>query len=91
MYITGGQTDLIRGRFVTDVWRFDGFEHSWKTVTTMPSVRRHHGSCGSDTDLFLLGGFGRFRDLLDSFQRYNTVTGMLLTCAQFLFVETFVG
>ena len=77
LYLSGGQPSMMRGNFVTDVWKFDGFLHTWTIVTQMPVKRRHHGTCASDTELFLLGGFGSYRSRLDSFEKYNTATGIV--------------
>jgi len=75
MYISGGQNDIGRGQFEKDVWKFDAFKRTWSVVTQMEIPRRNHGTCSSETELFVLGGFGKYRVLLDSFQKYDTVTG----------------
>lgn len=74
--MTGGQPDIRKGRAIKHVWKFDGLFHTWKMVTQLTMERRHHGACGSHTELFLLGGFGNYRQKLDSFQKYDTEAGL---------------
>ncbi|XP_052777290.1 kelch-like protein 30 [Mya arenaria] len=75
LYLSGGQSDVLRGKFVNEVWKYDGFHGNWTVATEMALPRRHHAACGSDTELFILGGFGKFRVMLDSFQKYDTTSG----------------
>ncbi|KAK3599908.1 hypothetical protein CHS0354_022493, partial [Potamilus streckersoni] len=71
LYLTGGETVLGKNKWMMDVWKYDGFEESWKVVTSLQGPRRHHGMCGGDDSFFLLGGFGRYRVMLDSVERYH--------------------
>lgn len=71
MYISGGQADLLRQVYETKVWRFDSFTLKWEHLTDMLSCRRHHGTCASEGSYFVLGGFGKFRKCLDTFEEYD--------------------
>ena len=80
MYISGGQADLLRQVYETKVWRFDSFTLKWEHLTDMPSCRRHHGTCASEGSYFVLGGFGKFRKCLDTFEEYDIEQGRLSKC-----------
>ncbi|XP_053404287.1 kelch-like protein 30 [Mercenaria mercenaria] len=73
VYLSGGQLSMTRYSMVMDVWKLDGFDLQWEKVTKLSSPRRHHGACGSQTSLFIMGGFGKYRDILDTVQQYDTV------------------
>ena len=75
MYISGGQVDLLRQTYETKVWRFDSFTEKWEHLTDLLSCRRHHGSCASEGSYYVLGGFGKFRKCLNTFEEYDIEKG----------------
>ena len=66
---------LGRNKWALDVCRFDTLRRVWSQVTTLPSPRRHHTAIGWDQFLYLIGGFGKHRILLDSVHCYDTQKG----------------
>ncbi|KAL3868846.1 hypothetical protein ACJMK2_041603 [Sinanodonta woodiana] len=71
LYLAGGEAVLGKSKWMMDVWKYDGFEESWKIVTSLKGPRRHHGMCSDDDSFYLLGGFGRYRVMLDSIEQYH--------------------
>ena len=67
-----------RNRWQLNVWKFDTFEESWEAVSQLPQPRRQLALVAIDTDLYLIGGFGRHRIVLETVEKYDTVTGKVL-------------
>ena len=78
MYISGGQANLLRNTHETKVWRFDSFTEKWEHLTDLSSCRRHHGSCASEGSYYVLGGFGKYRKCLSTFEEYDIEKGWLV-------------
>jgi len=75
LYICGGEYELGHNTWFNDVWRYDGITQCWHKVHRLPAPRRHHSAVSWGDDLYLIGGFGRYRVLLDNVQRLNINTG----------------
>ena len=76
MYISGGQANLLRNTHETKVWRFDSFTEKWEHLTDLLSCRRHHGSCATESSYYVLGGFGKYRKCLNTFEEYDIEKGL---------------
>lgn len=68
---------MTRSSWILDVWKLDGFTLRWEKATKLKSPRRHHGACGSNDSIFIIGGFGKFRDILSTVEQYDTHNGKL--------------
>ncbi|KAL5011640.1 hypothetical protein ScPMuIL_010191 [Solemya velum] len=56
------------------VWCFHSFKQKWDVVTRLTQPRRHHGMCVFGNSFYLIGGFGRYRTILKSFEQYDVKT-----------------
>ena len=75
MYVSGGQPNFCRQVYELKVWRFDSFTLKWSHFSDLPSCKRHHGTCASETSYYVLGGFGKFRKSLSIFEEYHIERG----------------
>ena len=74
LYIIGGETELGRNQWHYDVWCYDTFRESWEVVSRLRQPRRHHGIIVFGTHIYVIGGFGRYRVVLDNVDRFDTVS-----------------
>lgn len=74
LYVIGGETCLGRSQWHYDVWRYDTFGECWDVVSRLRQPRRHHGVIVFGTHIYVVGGFGRYRVVLDSVDRFDTVS-----------------
>ncbi|CAH1774919.1 unnamed protein product [Owenia fusiformis] len=85
LYVSGGEVDFGRNKWQRSLWRYDLFNPAkWEEVAYIPSQRRHHGSCCISSDIYLVGGFGQYRQILHSVTKYNTETDEWNDCASLL-------
>ncbi|XP_064625510.1 kelch-like protein 24a isoform X2 [Lineus longissimus] len=75
LYITGGEKNRGRNQWCRDVWRYNPFEDVWDVPTELPGPRRHHCVCTDGENMYLMGGFGSYRYILDTTDVYNVNTG----------------
>ena len=75
LYMSGGEVKLGRNKWYNKLLRYDSFNREWKELSEMPHPRRHHSMVAWGKHLYLIGGFGRHRIMLDSVDRYDTQTG----------------
>ncbi|KAG8232725.1 hypothetical protein J437_LFUL013318 [Ladona fulva] len=82
--LLGGQHYVGHGDCIKSVWKFRNFgepgEGEWIQEAVLQNPRRHHSMCTLNDDLYLIGGFGRHRVLLDSMERYHVPTGTWHSC-----------
>ncbi len=64
-----------RNNWHNKLLRFDSFTNEWHEAGELPAPRRHFSMVAWGRHLYLIGGFGRHRLLLDSVDRYDTETG----------------
>ncbi|XP_074643380.1 ectoderm-neural cortex protein 1-like [Tubulanus polymorphus] len=76
LYLTGGERKLGKNGWMMDVWCYDLIFMTWKVVTKLTQPRRNHTICSHGDYLYLIGGFGRHRLILDSAERFNIKTGI---------------
>ena len=73
--MSGGELQLGRNKWYDKLLKYDSFNREWKELGEIPHPRRHHNMIAWGEHLYLVGGFGRHRIMLDSVDRYNTQTG----------------
>ncbi|TRY75464.1 hypothetical protein TCAL_06413 [Tigriopus californicus] len=62
IYSLGGEEVIGRSNWNRKVWRYDTILQVWDCVMELPSPIRHMGICtDNDRNIFLVGGYGRFR------------------------------
>ncbi len=52
-----------------------GLVGEWDVVSQLPQPRRHHSAVAWDHHLYLIGGVGRHRVILENVERFNTEIG----------------
>ena len=75
IYMSGGELQLGRNKWYDKLLKYDSFNREWKELGEIPHPRRHHNMIAWGEHLYLVGGFGRHRIMLDSVDRYDTQTG----------------
>lgn len=81
LYVIGGEYMMGYGDWNTSVWVYDTWKETWTFETSLPLPRRHHSTCSVGNDVYIIGGVGRHRVMLDSVTRYNLVTKSWTACA----------
>jgi len=81
LFVTGGEYMMGQGDWNSSIWFYDTWRETWEFETSLPSPRRHHSAVFVNNDLFIIGGVGRHRVMLDSVTKYNLVSKCWETCA----------
>eukprot|EP00096_Caligus_rogercresseyi_P014924 TRINITY_DN7386_c0_g1_i1.p1 TRINITY_DN7386_c0_g1~~TRINITY_DN7386_c0_g1_i1.p1 ORF type:complete len:466 (+),score=83.55 TRINITY_DN7386_c0_g1_i1:52-1449(+) len=64
--LSGGEFSIGRNNWNKLVWRYDPLSDRWKDSLTLVDPQRHHAVCSIDEKIYLIGGYGRHRCVLDS-------------------------
>lgn len=75
VYFLCGEYGIGSGRWNRDVLKWDPYRRSWMRIGAIPSVRRHCKVAVVGKRIYLVGGFGRFRVVLDSVDVFDTSSG----------------
>nr|CAD7258473.1 unnamed protein product [Timema shepardi] len=81
LFVTGGEYLLGHSNWNRSVWRYNVLREEWGFETSLPFHRRHHSVCVMGDDMYLIGGFGRHRIIMDTVEKYNTVTKIWSSCS----------
>jgi len=81
LVLSGGEFSLGHSNWSKNVTTWSSFKRRWEHVTTMDSVRRHHTMVIMGRVVYLLGGFGKHRIILDSMDSIDLDTGDQRQCA----------
>lgn len=81
VYIFGGEYMFGYSNWQNSVWRWDSFKNIWNIETSLLSSRRHHSICVHEEFIYLIGGYGKHRIILDSVDRYDTFKCSWKRCA----------
>lgn len=73
--MSGGELKLGRNKWHSKLLKYDSFNREWTELSDMPHPRRHHSMVAWGKHIYLIGGFGRHRIMLDSVDRYDTQIG----------------
>ncbi|XP_046568974.1 kelch-like protein 26 [Haliotis rubra] len=75
VFVSGGEAVLGRNTWQMTMMAFNCFTRRWCCKKVLRQPRRHHGACAVDRrHLFLLGGFGRFRKILNVVESFDVET-----------------
>lgn len=81
LFVIGGEYLLGYGNWNKSVWKYNVWSETWTFETSLTEPRRHHSAVCLDDDLYIIGGFGKFRVIMDSMDRYNFHTRTWHKCA----------
>ncbi|XP_046387127.1 kelch-like protein 12 isoform X2 [Ischnura elegans] len=85
IFISGGQNFIGHGNCIMSIWRFKTLgrlgEGTWCQEGTLLGPRRHHTVLTLGDSMYLIGGFGKHRVLLDSMEKYSIPTGEWHKCS----------
>ena len=79
--VLGGEFALGKSNWNRSVVKWCGVADEWSHLPPLLHPRRHHSLVRVGTDIYLLGGFGKHRIILDSVEVLDTVTGVSRECA----------
>ncbi|KAJ9578774.1 hypothetical protein L9F63_004982 [Diploptera punctata] len=71
LYIIGGELLLGHGNWNCSIWKYDLITESWTYETSISTPRRHHSICCHGDYIYIIGGFGRHRVIMNSVERYH--------------------
>ncbi|XP_046356955.2 kelch-like protein 40 [Haliotis rufescens] len=75
VFVSGGEAVLGRNTWQMTMMAFNCFTRRWCCKKVLRQPRRHHGACAVDRrHLFLIGGFGRFRKILNVVESFDVET-----------------
>lgn len=80
VYIIGGEFTLGRSNWNRSVWRYSTLSCEWTHVLNLEVPRRHHSACSNESGIYLVGGFGKHRIILNTLE-YLKCDGILEECA----------
>ncbi|XP_033608877.1 uncharacterized protein LOC111868261 isoform X2 [Cryptotermes secundus] len=81
LYMIGGEYLLGYGNWHQSVWKYDVIREMWNFETSIASPRRHHSVCYLDDYIYIIGGFGRHRVIMDSVEKYHVGSKCWSRCA----------
>uniref|UniRef100_A0A8D9AH41 Kelch-like protein 30 n=1 Tax=Cacopsylla melanoneura TaxID=428564 RepID=A0A8D9AH41_9HEMI len=81
IWIIGGEYQMGKGDWNMSVWKFNTWSHKWEHETCLPTPRRHHSVVVLDNEIFVIGGVGRYRVMLETVDRYNIQTKLWDKCS----------
>lgn len=81
LYMIGGEYLLGYGNWHQSVWKYDVIREIWNFETRISSPRRHHSVCYLDDYIYIIGGFGRHRVIMDSVEKYHVGSKCWSRCA----------
>lgn len=81
LYVVGGEYLIGYGDWNRSVLKYNAWSESWTFETSLAVPRRHHSVVCIDDDMYVIGGSGKFRVILDSVDRYNFTSRMWYKCA----------
>uniref|UniRef100_A0A1B6EGB5 BTB domain-containing protein n=4 Tax=Clastoptera arizonana TaxID=38151 RepID=A0A1B6EGB5_9HEMI len=79
-YIMGGEYMMGYGTWNTSIWKYDTLRGTWEFETSLTAPRRHHSACILNDDLYIIGGIGKHRVMLNNVVRYNLMSKDWETC-----------
>ncbi|XP_069689017.1 kelch-like protein 38 isoform X1 [Periplaneta americana] len=81
LYMIGGEYLLGYGNWNKSIWKYDVIREVWKYETSIASPRRHHSVCCMGDYIYIIGGFGRHRVIMDSVEKYHVGSKCWSRCA----------
>lgn len=74
LYILGG--GMLDCKLNFDCWKYDTLRCTWMEIGDIPSPRRNHSAVAiNNRYIMLIGGFGKYRVVLDTVEVFDTVSG----------------
>ena len=71
IYIIGGEFGLGRGCWNNKVWKYDTFLSKWENIFDLDVSRRHHTLAATEDSIYIIGGFGKHRVILNLAEKYD--------------------
>ena len=72
IYVVGGEFGLGRSKWNSQVWKYDILSKKWDQFIDLENPRRHHSLAhDSQESLFMIGGVGKHRVILDLVERLH--------------------
>ncbi|PSN54654.1 hypothetical protein C0J52_01082 [Blattella germanica] len=81
LYIIGGEHLVGYGNWNLSVWKYDIIRETWHYETSIPSPRRHQSVCCLGDYIYIIGGVGRHRVIMDSVEKYHVGTRIWSRCS----------
>ncbi|KAI5706737.1 hypothetical protein M8J75_010849 [Diaphorina citri] len=81
IWIIGGEYQMGKGDWNMSVWKFNTWSNKWEHETCLPTPRRHHSVVCLDNEIFVIGGVGRYRVMLETVDRYNIQSKLWEKCS----------
>lgn len=75
VFVVGGEFCFGLSKWNPAVWKYNTFSETWKFVANLQIARRHHGLAVLNSNIYVIGGVGRFRIPLDSVEVLDVTTG----------------
>merc|ERR1712110_1164923 len=79
--MSGGEYSFGNSNWQKGVMLWSSFDQNWRPFAKLDLSRRHHSAVIINQEVFLIGGFGKHRVILDSVVRVNLETGVQRDCA----------
>lgn len=84
LYVFGGEFSLGRGNWNTTVWKYDTLTEEWSKIMSLDDHPRRHMNLAVDCktqSMYVLGGFGRHRVILNQVDRFSQDQIQLEACS----------
>ena len=81
LVMSGGEYSFGNSNWQKGVMLWSSFDQNWRPFAKLDLSRRHHSAVIINKEVFLIGGFGKHRVILDSVVSVNLETGEQRDCA----------
>ncbi|XP_024867177.1 uncharacterized protein LOC112451649, partial [Temnothorax curvispinosus] len=87
LYLCGGEYGIDSGIFNKNIWRYSLISKKWILETEMPVERKHMITVCLKNKLLLVGGVGRNKQKLKTFDIYDIYTGNFNSAINYYFPD----
>ena len=81
LVVSGGEMNLGHSQWCLGVWVHDSLTGAWREAGQLSSPRRHHAAVVQGSRLWVVGGYGKHRVVLDTVEWLDLDTGEIKQCA----------
>jgi len=78
--VLGGEFDLGKSNWNSSVLKYCSMEDAWTSLTPLENSRRHHSLVRIESKIYLIGGYGKHRKILNTVEVLDTVSGKVTQC-----------
>ncbi|CAI9728056.1 kelch 12 [Octopus vulgaris] len=84
VYVLGGEAKLGSNKWQIQTWAYDLLKRKWIRKACLLQPRRHHAVCVLDNDIYVIGGFTKYREITVSVHCYHSNNDSWTVCSDLI-------